>query len=357
MAFPAGYVLAEAQEAMTLSATAYEGEGGGYDAIRTAINSALASSTVLGGHLKLVWLGVSADFANLLYAAQDDREPSRYALVSRGTDWNFLTDWVDDFDVLHTHGWPSASPPDPSILVAQGAWDGLQALLAMTSQPDGVTLGAVLKRISAGGPLDLLVTGHSLGGALATILGLYLGDTVGDWGSSSPVSMKTYTFASPTTGNRAYADYYDGRSSLSTVSWQAYRVFNEQDVVPHAYGDVEGIVDSGIPFSPVLALEVGAMAATVQTILADSGVSYVQVGNGKPLNNSPPVAGQPSCANPATTLDDFACWVGYEHSTLTYLGLLGLPTEGLEDHSTDLSSIKSARQARLEGRADAVRAG
>jgi hypothetical protein len=357
MAFPIGYVLAEAQEAITLSAIAYQGEGGDYAAIKAAITSALAASTVLGGHLKLFWLGISPDLANLLYVAQDDRAPSRYALVSRGTDWNFLTNWVDDFDVLHTHGWPSASPPNPSILVAQGSWDGLQALLTMTSQPGGVTLGAVLHQISAGAGLDLLITGHSLGGALATILGLYLADTVDGWGAAAAwVSMKSYTFASPTTGNQAYADYYNGRSGLTNVSWQAFRVFNEQDMVPFAYADVEGIADSGIPLAPFLFLEVAAMAALVQTILNDNGVRYVQVGNAQPLSNNPPRTAQPQCANPATTLDDFACWVGYEHSALTYIRLLGVSTDAMVDHSADLSSITSARQARLEQRAVVARA-
>ena len=53
--------------------------------------------------------------------------------MNRGTDWNFLTDWVDDFDVLHTHDWPTASPADAAILVAQGSWDGLQAVLSALS--------------------------------------------------------------------------------------------------------------------------------------------------------------------------------------------------------------------------------
>jgi hypothetical protein len=360
MAFPSGYVLAEAQEAMTLSTVAYQGEGGSYNEIEAAIIAALASSTVLGGHLSLVWLGISPDMGTLIYVAQDDRAPNRYALVNRGTDWNFLTDWVDDFDVLHTHAWPMASPADAAIRVAQGSWDGLQAVLSAPSQPDGMTLPQLLGKISTGaaGGLDLFVTGHSLGGALATILGLYLADTASSWNAgAASVSIKTYTFASPTTGNQAYVNYYDSRSGLTNLSWQAFRVYNEQDLVPHAYADIEGIADSGIPLSLVLKLSVGAMAAVVQTVLKDNGVSYVQVGNWEPLNNNPPQAGQPSCAKEAETLDDFACWVSYEHSSLTYLGLLGVPTEGMVDHSSDMSSTASGSQGRLEARVAAVSTG
>ncbi len=94
-------------------------------------------------------------------------------------------------------------------------------------------------------------------------------------------------------------------------------------MLPHAYADIERIADSGIPQAPVLKLSVGATAALVQTVLKENHVSYLQVGNGEAFNNNPPRAGPPSCANPADTLDDFVCCVGYEHSSLTYLGLLG----------------------------------
>jgi len=230
-----------------------------------------------------------------------------------------------------------------------------------------MTLAGLLGQISAGATagLDLFITGHSLGGALATILGLYLADTVGDWGgAAASVSMKSYTFASPTTGNQAYADYYDGRSGLSDVSWQAFRVLNEQDMVPFAYADIEGIVDSGIPFSPFLSLEVAAIAAIIQAKLSEEGVSYTQVGNAEPLSNNPPGAGWPpqcttsgeaTCADPATNMDDFACWVCYEHSSLTYLSLLGAPTEGLQDRSIDVSSIASTRREGVEMKAAAAR--
>ena len=293
MAFPAGYVIAEAQEAISLSGIAYQGEGGDYAVIWAAIKAALASSPVLRSHFTLVWLGIGPQSANLLYIAQDDRAPARFALVSRGTDWDFLLDWVDDFDVLDTHDWPSASPPDSSICVAQGSWDGLQAIVTATSQPNGLTLIQFLQQIVATTPteLDLFVTGHSLGGALATILGLSLADTVAQWSGTAAVSMKTYTFASPTTGNQAYANYYNGRSGLSAVAWQAFRVFNEQDLVPHAYADIGGIPESGIPLSPTLSLVASAFAGIIQATLEKNGVSYVQVGNGVPLSNNPPVAG------------------------------------------------------------------
>ena len=97
------------------------------------------------------------------------------------------------------------------------------------------------------------------------------------------------------------------------------------------------------------------MTALVQAMLTNSGVSYVQVGAPRGLNNNPPPSGSVSCANPATTLSDFACWVTYEHSSLTYAALLGVSTAGLVDRSADLSSTMSGRHPRLEAKAAAAR--
>jgi Lipase (class 3) len=361
MAFPSGYVLQEAQEAIALSYIAYQGENlNDYDEIKGAINSSLSDTLGQGTYTQLVWLGISSDFSNLLYVVQDTSVANRYALVARGTDWNFLTDWVDDFDVLNTQVWIYASPPDPSILVAQGSWDGLHALLNIKSQPDGVDLFTLLPQLGAqagASGLDLLITGHSLGGALATILGLYLSDTVGKWsGGASPISLKSYTFAAPTTGNAAYADYYNGRSGLTSISWEAYRIYNSQDIVPFAYADIEGIADNGMPLDEILELEVSAMTALVQATLTGGGVSYTQVGNVVSLDNTSFQGGPPTCTNPATSLDEFACWVTYEHSYCTYMRLLGLTVDCQDGQSTDMSSTSSANHPRLEAKAAALRA-
>ena len=165
-----------------------------------------------------------------------------------GNRLELLARLVDDFDVLDTHDWPSqpalyVDPRCTGVLGwTSGDCDGHVA--ADRSDADSVL---------AAGSDDCTRTVRPFRDwsqfrrVPATILGLYLADTVGQWAGTASVSMKTYTFASPTTGNQAYANYYNGRSGLPTVSWQAFRVFNEQDVVPFAYADIGGIPESGIP--------------------------------------------------------------------------------------------------------------
>jgi len=73
--------------------------------------------------------------------------------------------------------------------------------------------------------LPLVVTGHSLGGALATLL-------VADMTANTVLKPQAWTFASPQVGDAVFAAGYGGRS---TVSW---RIYNQVDVVPRFPVDV-----------------------------------------------------------------------------------------------------------------------
>ena len=68
--------------------------------------------------------------------------------------------------------------------------------------------------------LPIVVTGHSLGGALATLL-------VTDLTANTPLKPQAWTFASPNVGDAAFAARY---GALSTVSW---RIYNQVNVVPY----------------------------------------------------------------------------------------------------------------------------
>lgn len=361
MAFPIGYQLSEAQEMMTLSAIAYAAEDTkNYQSIQQAIEQELAASSTLGGNYTLVWLGITSDFANLMYVVRDARETARFAVAVRGTDWNFLDDWNDDFNVIYTHGWPTASPPNPSIYVAKGAWDGMQALLGTTSNLFNMTPPAIytptdmMTLFSAEAlwntydtDVDIFVTGHSLGGAMATVIGLWMSDTASRWVlRPDKVNFKTYTFAAPTVGNQDFANYYNAQTDNDQVQWQAFRVYNEQDAIPHAYQFLADIPEDGVPLSPWFALaELIPAIATVQTALQDYKVAYVDVGstaNGTvvPLNNNPPsTTYPPTCTNPAASWSDFGCWVGYEHDHNLYLVLLGAATVPVAQAAVDVASI------------------
>jgi triacylglycerol lipase len=81
---------------------------------------------------------------------------------------------------------------------------------------------AAVNSLPAG--LTLYVTGHSLGGGVATLAAQ---DIAVNTTFTSPI---VYTIASPRVGNVAFADHFDG--GIVTAQTQSWRVVNMCDLVP-----------------------------------------------------------------------------------------------------------------------------
>ncbi|MGO9051361.1 MAG: lipase family protein [Streptosporangiaceae bacterium] len=154
-------------------------------------------------------------------------DPKTAVVALRGT--ATTTEWWDD---LHWDLVPFTQVPD-SGKVAQGFLDIYSTLGTMTpgqqeSTPAPATFAADVAQAAADGlavdldpaALPMVVCGHSLGGALATLL-------VADVTANTPLKPQAWTFASPRVGDATFAARYGG---LSTVSW---RIYNQVDVVPY----------------------------------------------------------------------------------------------------------------------------
>jgi len=153
-------------------------------------------------------------------------DPKTAVVAVRGT--ATTTEWWDD---LHWDMVPFTQVPNGGK-VAQGFFDIYNTFGTMTpGQQQGTqassTFAADVAHAVAGGlaadldpALPIVVCGHSLGGALATLL-------VADLTANTPLKPQAWTFASPRVGDAIFAARYGG---LSTVSW---RIYNQVDVVPY----------------------------------------------------------------------------------------------------------------------------
>ncbi|KAM0842410.1 hypothetical protein ACQ4PT_058395 [Festuca glaucescens] len=70
----------------------------------------------------------------------------------------------------------------------------------------------------------IYVTGHSLGGALATLLVLELSSS--QMAKNGVIFVTVYNFGSPRVGNRRFADVYNAKVKDS------WRVVNHRDIIP-----------------------------------------------------------------------------------------------------------------------------
>ncbi len=94
----------------------------------------------------------------------------------------------------------------------------------------GVTLVDFLTKEAKKAALEIIVTGHSKGGALAPALALWLVETRDHWDPTKRARIGCYAFAGPTPGNGAF-----GRRVGTMLDGPSRRVVNTNDVVTHAW--------------------------------------------------------------------------------------------------------------------------
>lgn len=140
-----------------------------------------------------------------------DAANSRLILSFRGTE--YFRDWLDDFDFA-----PAPYSPIPGRgTVHQGF------LIVYEAVRESVR--STLSRLfpsEAAGLKEILITGHSLGGALSA---LAAPDLVNDLAVNlAPI---VYTWAEPRVGHPDYVHFFDSRVNI------CYRIVNLWDVVPH----------------------------------------------------------------------------------------------------------------------------
>jgi hypothetical protein len=142
---------------------------------------------------------------------------------------------------------------------------------------DGVDLVTFLKgAVSvAEGDVDVCVTGHSKGGALASAVALRLASSRGDgnavpqeyaWDPKGRATVRCFSYAGPTAGNKKFAACFDAMLGKTSV-----RVASKLDVVPHAWtdGDLEKIPTlyaPGVGELPLLAELVAAIRSQLKSL-------------------------------------------------------------------------------------------
>jgi len=173
---------------------------------------------------------------NAIYVAQ---KGNQYVIGVAGTNFKSLHNWfIEDFYVAVQANWaeyadnkpPGSLPPK----ISMGTKIGLDNLLKQ-HQGSGTTIINFLtdQLKEAGEKIEIVVTGHSLGGALSPVLALALYEKKSTWDPNNRATLKVFPFAGPTPGNAAFAEYYRQRLGENTT-----RIWNSLDIVPHAWNQV-----------------------------------------------------------------------------------------------------------------------
>lgn len=215
-----------------------------------------------------------------------------------GTNGNSGYDWMDEnFEVGSTVSWqtvlnnqntgltvPSAYA---TAAISTGASNGLSALLGMQDSNNQTMLQALTAFLGSGNlsGIQLAVAGHSLGGALSSLVALFLYNTMQSWNTNSAVtSVNAWPTASPTPGESVFASYYGSLADGSNGVFTFTSKYNSIDVVPQAWqlstmATIPVIYQGNIDPSAVVGpLVLGGLLATVQNVSGkEVAIQYTQI--------------------------------------------------------------------------------
>jgi hypothetical protein len=230
---PKSYDPATAELAMTLSTLAYVDEN------RTATQQEMISEINAGleeaGYKswQVAWgPALNADRSNLAYVVRNS-ETGQLAVSIRGSDFSFWLNWIQDLAVVTLVPYDEFVPSATNTAqIARGTASGLRNVLRL--QDGTESLETFLTAAPEGTPI--LITGHSLGGCIASALA----PCVANWiDSASAISI--YTIAAPSPGNADFAGYYNTLFTNQFGDSTAFRFFNSLDVVPNAWASLPTI--------------------------------------------------------------------------------------------------------------------
>ncbi|MFE7539321.1 IPT/TIG domain-containing protein [Streptomyces platensis] len=305
--------------------------------IITGIDAQLSDPTLATqDSWELVWLALSEANANMAYIARSTNGSNEFAVVARGTDAD-LTDILEDLDVGTVVPFPESGSPKP-ITVSKGAMDAFQRVVKARSiaspSPNATlaqALSAALKAAPASPQPTVYLTGHSLGGCIATMLAPYL--QAQSWPKQPKFAVMTY--AAPTAGTQSFVDYFN------SIPWVIdERQNNAYDLVPHAWADLDTTTgwypSPGPQATDEVKLLIGAISQRTK------GNVYVQPGTLCLMNT-----GYTSLAKNLVnkTTQDFLGQIAYQHANSTYLDLVQAPPVPSPPVVTDLTPTFGAAGA------------
>jgi len=294
-----------AQLAVTLSAVSYLGQFDPNSKRYTLMDQALTAT--LDGGWQVAW-GPATQGEDLVYVAANTA--GQYAVVVRGTLFTRIEDLIQDKDIGMQVALPFPAPAFPGAAISSGAgkvWSNIVAMESSVGPGQGALL-PFLQALPQG--TSLLVTGHSLGGQVATVLAAWLQSTL------TNVTVQPITFAAPTAGNPAFA------TAFTQVFPDAGRYFNSLDVVPRAWtadglASIKDLYPGGPQCGPLCK---GAVDWALDT-LEKNGLTYQQPGAGTQLTGQLYSVG---------LLGAFETEVDDQHRALYYMDLLGIPLSTIQ---------------------------
>jgi hypothetical protein len=203
------------------------------------IKAGLANiSAAASGPWTLVWGPGEVEGILAYVALASDKKT--YGLAFRGTLGEiaahyFVYNWLLDIKTFRQVPW--TFPQGGAVQVSAGMTQALAYVTMLTDPATHVHLLDFLRGVIAANDnsLTMLVTGHSLGGALTQLASQWLYHQLVEVDKNEEIYITPLTFAAPTTGNQQFATLFE------TTFPTNYALVNTLDIVPMAWWNLDEI--------------------------------------------------------------------------------------------------------------------
>ncbi len=169
---------------------------------------------------------------NSMFIAVPAAHPEQAVLAIAGTNGISLMGWmIEDFNVKDKVAWPYGSTAlNPHI--SKGVAYGLEKLQKLAERDPSTGAAVSARDFLAATPTikRLMVTGHSLGGALSSVYSLFLDDTRSEWDPSGSVEISCLNTAGQSPGDADFSRYYGEKLGATSA-----RIYSALDIVAFAY--------------------------------------------------------------------------------------------------------------------------
>ncbi len=240
-----GFTISVAQVLMTLSALAYVEDNAPTKHTPPPVLSVVAAA--LDAELSKKHYATQNQWAvswgpiqynptrNLAFIAHK-KGTNTYAIVLRGTVGSFVSfkEDIPTSKVAFGYGLPAKAK------VSREFNHAFKGILATSDPTTGTLLSDYLASTALkSGTMNLYVTGHSQGAGLASMMTAWEHNQRPSWVGKNH-AITNYTFAAPSSGNPAFANWINDNT-------QSYMVRNPLDIVPHGYASPNQVISQGIP--------------------------------------------------------------------------------------------------------------
>ncbi|KOY63915.1 lipase family protein [Photorhabdus heterorhabditis] len=201
---------------------------------------------------------------HVLFIVKNRRSPYDYRIVIRGS-WSDINWQVENFAVHETVNWSLWDPNIPEEFkdakISYGTHIALDYIVNQVKSNNTPGYGeslidAIDKIAQEKGVHNITITGHSLGGILASTLGLYLKRLYLNKRKNN-IRIHVCSFANPNTGNDVFASYikyvFNG-SSVTSYKSNFLRIYNRKDVISLIW-NLDGLETIPTIYEPLIKLD------------------------------------------------------------------------------------------------------